>query len=58
MIDCAYLEEKERTNRGGLISYAKTAHNKGGAYVFDSLLSSLGKTATGSTVVTVKNWLT
>jgi len=38
--------------------YAKTAHNKGGAYVFDSLLRSLGKTARGSTVVTVKNWLT
>ena len=38
--------------------YAKVAHNMAGEYVFEPLLESLGKSAIGSTVVTVKNVLT
>ena len=37
--------------------YAKVAHNMGGEYVFKPLLKSLGKSALGSSVVTVKNIL-
>ena len=37
--------------------YAKVAHNMGGEYVFKPLLKSLGKSAVGSTVVTIKNML-
>lgn len=37
--------------------YAKVAHNMGGEYVFKPLLKSLGKSALGTTVVTIKNVL-
>ena len=37
--------------------YAKVAHNMGGEYVFKPLLESLGKSAIGSTIITVKNQL-